>query len=348
MPRRAVTFVLSLLLLGALAVAGALADVPYVAESPGPTFNTLGSYQGTPLIQVKGHPVYRHDGGHLNLVTVSISGGPGHALGLFTAISDWLDPHTAVVPENEIFSPGTTQRQTEREAQLEMQQSQDAAVSAALAQLGIKPTAIRIAGFVDGAPSAKTLKVGDVIASVEDTKVTDLAQLTRLISGNRKPGDTITLGIRRGGKLMRVTVPLMAAPGEPSRAIVGIYPQPVWPFTVDFHLEDVGGPSAGMMFALGIIDLLTKGPLTGGTFVAGTGEISADGQVGAIGGIAQKMVGASRDGARYFLAPAANCADVRKADVPQGLDVVKVATLHDALGAVRRIARGDAVGLPHC
>lgn len=341
---------ISLALLVALAVAGSLAPAPYVAETPGPTFNTLGSYGGVPLIQIKGHKSYRGDGGHLNLVTVSDSGGPGRSMGLFQAISYWLDPHAAVVPEDELYPKGTTHQETVREGQLQMQSSQDAAVAAAFAQLGIKATAIKIGDFVQGAPSAKVLQRDDVIVAVEGQPVDgSLGTLTQLISGhNRKPGDTITLTVRRNGALKTVTVPTMAAPGEPGRAIVGIYPQPVWPFTVDFNLANVGGPSAGMMFALGIIDLLTPGPLTQGKFIAGTGEITADGNVLPIGGIAQKMVGARRDGARYFLAPESNCPAVRRADIPAGLQVYKVSTLRQALDDVKTIAAGKTTGLSTC
>jgi PDZ domain-containing protein len=348
MSRRAVTLLVSLLAVIVLAVVGALVSVPYVALSPGPTINTLGdTASGRPLIVVEGHRTYRA-GGHLNLVTVSVNGGPGSQLGLFNAIVGWLRPDTAVVPEEELYPKGTTHQQSVRESQLEMNQSQQDATSAALTELGIRPKAIKILDFVDKAPAAKLLRKDDVIRAVDGTKVTGLAQLTKLVSGHRKPGQSITLGIRRGGRDLTVRVPTMAAPGDPSRTIIGIYPVPVWPFRVDFNLEDVGGPSAGMMFALGIVDKLTPGDLTGGRFIAGTGEIAADGEVSAIGGIAQKMAGARRDHASYFLAPQANCADVRQAHIPSGLQVIKVSTLHQAIADVRGIAAGRSAGLPGC
>jgi PDZ domain-containing protein len=348
MSRRAVTVLVSLLLVVVFGIVGALFPVPYVTESPGPTFNTLGAIGGRQLIVVKGHRTYPTDG-HLNLVTVSLNGGPGRELGLFNAIAGWLNRHTDVIPEDEVYPKGTTEQQSTQETQLEMDQSQHAATAAALAELGVQPKAIRIQGFVKGAPSAKTLRTGDAIARVGGDKVTTLAQLTKLVSGAvSTPGQPITLTIVRGGKRHVVHVPTMASPDDPKRPIVGIYLEPVWPFDVSFNLSDVGGPSAGMMFALAIIDKLTPGDLTGGKFIAGTGEIAADGTVGAIGGIAQKMVGAHRDGARYFLAPQGNCSDVRKADVPGGLQVIKVATLRQAYADVRAIAAGDASGLPGC
>jgi len=348
MSRRAVTLLVSLLLVVVLGIVGALLPVPYVALSPGPTINTLGSTSGGPLIVVKGHRTYPTSG-HLNLVTVSVSGGPGRELGLFNALAGWLRDSTAVVPEEELYPKGTTQQQSARESRLQMEQSQHDATSAALSQLGIAPKAITIADFVTGAPAAKVLRKDDAIAAVRGRRVTGLAQLTRLVNAQKlKPGDRLVLTVVRNGRRSTVRVPTMAAPGEPGRTIIGIYPEPVWPFEVDFHLEDVGGPSAGMMFALGIIDKLTPGDLTGGRFIAGTGEIAADGSVGAIGGIGQKMAGARRDGARFFLAPAANCADVRDAHIPGGLQVIKVATLRQAFADVRAVAAGRAAGLAGC
>ncbi len=120
-----------------------------------------------------------------------------------------------------------------------------------------------------------------------------------------------------------------------------------FPFEVRIQLENVGGPSAGMMFALGIVDKLTPGELNGGLEVAGTGTISGSGEVGAIGGIRQKLWGAQRAGADWFLAPASNCAEVA-GQVPAGLTVVAVDTLDDAIGALEAIAADDTASLPAC
>ena len=114
-----------------------------------------------------------------------------------------------------------------------------------------------------------------------------------------------------------------------------------------FGLQDVGGPSAGSMFALGIVDSLTPGDLTGGKDIAGTGTIEIDGQVGAIGGIRQKMAGAQDAGSDYFLAPASNCSEVVGHE-PRGMEVFAVSTLHEAVGAVEAIAAGDTSGLTTC
>src|SRR5690606_10810906 len=120
-----------------------------------------------------------------------------------------------------------------------------------------------------------------------------------------------------------------------------------FPFDVTIQLDNVGGPSAGMMFALGIVDVLTPGEATGGEDIAGTGTIAGDGDVGPIGGIRQKLYGARDAGADWFLAPQENCDEVT-GHVPDGLRVVSVDTLADALTAVDAIAHGDVDGLPAC
>jgi len=121
-----------------------------------------------------------------------------------------------------------------------------------------------------------------------------------------------------------------------------------FPIDVTIQLDNVGGPSAGMMFALGIIDTLTEGELNGGQNVAGTGTIDAAGTVGPIGGIRQKLYGARDAGAEFFLAPAANCDEV-VGHVPDGLQVIRTATLDESLDALEVIADGgDLDALPTC
>jgi PDZ domain-containing protein len=120
-----------------------------------------------------------------------------------------------------------------------------------------------------------------------------------------------------------------------------------FPFQVNISVGDIGGPSAGMMFALGIIDKLTKLNLTAGRFIAGTGEITPGGQVQPIGGIQQKMVGARNAGATIFLTPAANCADTKGA-VPAGMRLVKVSTLNQAVTYLEALRSGQSQSVPSC
>nr|WP_269810225.1 S16 family serine protease [Kineosporia rhizophila] len=228
-----------------------------------------------------------------------------------------------------------------------MTSSQESATAAALWALGIKvPTTLTVAGTDPAAPAAKTLQEDDVILGVDGKAIGDLAQL-RTTLADSEPGAEVRVRIRRDGQVRTVsTETTQNAEGD---TVLGIYivPDFDFPFDVKIQIEDIGGPSAGMMFALGIVDTLTPGDLTGGKDIAGTGTIDADGTVGPIGGIRQKLVGARDAGAEYFLAPADNCNEVVD-HIPDGLDVIKVETLDQARTDVEAIAKGDTGGLARC
>jgi PDZ domain-containing protein len=306
-----------------------LIPVPYVILEPGPTLNTLGKdSSGQPLISVTGH-LTQNTSGHLNLVTVSYNGGPGHNLNLFSALAAWLDPHNAVVPESELFPAGQSAQQSQTQDTEEMTGSQQTATAAALTQLGIHySTQVGVVLAEKGFPAYGKLKAGDVINAIDGTAVTGQASLIAQIHAH-PAGTVLKVAIRRQGKSQQVQVATKESSGSPVMG-VKIQEQYKFPFTVKISVGDIGGPSAGMMFALGIIDKLSTEDLTGGRFIAGTGEITAAGQVQAIGGIQQKMVGARDAGATVFLTPAANCSDAKSA-VPAGLRLVKVSTLNQAV-----------------
>jgi len=194
-----------------------------------------------------------------------------------------------------------------------------------------------------GFPAAGVLKAGDQVIAIDGKRVTSANSLTSLITAH-PAGSTLTVAIIRNGKAMTVRVGTKLSGG---RAVMGVVieEQYKFPFTVKISVGNIGGPSAGMMFALGIIDKLTPLDLTGGKFIAGTGEITAAGQVEAIGGIQQKMVGARNAGATYFLTPASNCSDTKGA-VPAGLHLIKVSTLSQAVNDLEAIKAGRAV--PSC
>jgi PDZ domain-containing protein len=330
------------------ALAAVFVPVPYVILSPGPTLNTLGrGPSGRSLIQITGHPVYP-TAGHLNLVTVSFQGGPSNSLNVFAALRAWLTPHEAVVPQEELFIPGQTQQQVVQQDTQQMTSSQQTATAAALCVLGIKFQVVdTIAVVAKGLPADGVLRRGDVITAVDGKPVTCKASAASLIRA-RSPGDPVTLTIARtvGGHrvIRRFHLKTASVQGTP---VVGlrVAESYVFPFNVRIRVGDIGGPSAGLMFALGIVDKLTPGNLTSGRFVAGTGEISADGSVGAIGGIQQKMAGARQAGATLFLTPAANCPDTAGA-VPAGMRLVKVRNLAGAVSALHALAVGRSV--PSC
>jgi Lon-like protease len=345
MSRRSLTLAIaSLATVAAIAVA-VLFPVPYVILGPGPTLNTLGKdTSGQPLISITGHPTYPTSG-HLNLVTVSlIGGGPGSKLNVFSALRAWLNSSDAVVPEDEIYPPGQTAQQTQVQDQEQMASSQELATVAAFNQLHIKyQTQVEVLSTVAGYPASKVLKAGDVIEAVDGKPVTGESSLSSMITAH-PVGTTLQLEVLRAGKTLMIPVASKSSDGT---AVIGVQVQLQYkfPFNVQVSVGDIGGPSAGMMFALGIIDMLTPLNLSGGKFIAGTGEITASGQVQPIGGIQQKMIGARAAGATVFLAPAGNCSSTAGA-VPAGLRVVKVSTLSQAVSDLEAIKAGKPV--PSC
>ncbi len=344
MPRRLATLVIA----GCCVVAGlavaAFTSVPYVALTPGPTLNTLGSPSGKPLIQISGHPTYPTTG-HLNMVTVSYSGGPGTGFNIFNALSAWLTPDDAVVPQSEIFSPGQSQQQVVQQDTQEMVGSQQDAAAAALCYLGIGYKTIdKITSVVKGTPAYGVLHPGEAITAVDGAPVGCHNDVVTMIR-DRKPGAPVTLTIQQGGSTRTIRLDTKDVDGEPVVGVTLAPPSYVFPFDIKIYIPGIGGPSAGMMFALGIIDKLTRDSLTGGRFIAGTGEIEPNGQVEAIGGIQQKMAGARAAGATIFLTPAANCSNTTGA-VPAGLRLVKVSTLAEAVHDLEAIKSGQPV--PSC
>jgi PDZ domain-containing protein len=343
MSRRSLTLAIAgLATVVAIAVA-VLVPVPYVILGPGPTLNTLGAYSGQPVVKITGHQTYPTTG-NLNMVTVSYQGGPGTNMNVFQALRAWLDPSEAVVPETELFPTGQSAQQTQAQDTEQMTGSQQMATAAALTALHIPyQTLVSVVSTVPGYPASKVLKAGDVIEAVDGQAVDGQTSMSSVITSH-PAGTVFTLTVQRGGKTLTLPVASKASGGTP---IVGVTVQQQYkfPFQVSISVGNIGGPSAGMMFALGIIDKLTPLNLTGGKFIAGTGEITASGQVQPIGGIQQKMVGARSAGATIFLTPAANCSDTVGA-VPAGLRLVKVSTLSQAMSDLEAIKAGKSV--PSC
>jgi PDZ domain-containing protein len=278
------------------------------------------------------------------MVTISYEGGPGTNLNVFQALRAWLDPSEAVVPESELFPAGQSAQQTQAQDTEQMASSQELATAAALTQLHIGyQTQVEVVSTVPGYPASKSLKAGDIIEAVDGTPVTGTTSLSSMITAH-PVGTTLQLKVLRAGKTLTLPVASKSSGGT---AVIGVQVQQEYkfPFNVQITVGNIGGPSAGMMFALGIIDKLTTMNLSGGKFIAGTGEITAAGQVEPIGGIQQKLVGARDAGATVFLAPAGNCSDTVGA-VPAGLQVVKVSTLSQAVSDLEALKAGKPV--PSC
>lgn len=336
----------------ALSAFAGLLPVPYVALSPGPVTDVIaGSGEGedpaTGLIRISGAPTYPTSG-QLDLTTVSLRGGPGLEMTLGEALLDWRDGDVAVLPRGLYFRADTTQQQADAESAAEMTGSQESAKVAALTELGIdvpSTTTRRIASVYSDVPAADVLLPGDEITAVDGVDVPDFAALQAAVRA--LPDDAeVRLGLLRDGEPRTVTTRTVSSGGTTAIGIVPVVDHDL-PFTIDIDLEDVGGPSAGTMFALGIVDELTPGAMTGGEHVAGTGSIAADGTVGPIGGLRQKVIGSHDAGARWFLAPREECGQIAGA-TPSGITVVPVSTLHEAVEAVTAIGEGTGGALTTC
>jgi Lon-like protease len=349
MSRRAATLVFASVLILVLGMVGAFIPVPYVALRPGPTTDTLGQLGKTPLIQITGAKTYPAKG-HLNFVTVAYQGGPGNRIDLFTALRGWLDPDVAIVPEEAIFPKHVSTKKVEQENTQEMASSQEAATAAALHELKMPTTTSVVVDSVQqGLPAAGKLRPGDQIVAIDGHKIKQVPEVSGVVSGH-KVGDTVKFTIKRGGKDSTVAVGTVASPDTAAagKPVVGVVLREKFqfPVTVKISVGDVGGPSAGLMFSLGIYDKLTPDEVTGGKFIAGTGTITPEGQVGPIGGIQQKMVAARDAGATVFLTPTQNCADAVASD-PKGLRLVRVDTMHGALAALNALRTGQGA-IPAC
>jgi PDZ domain-containing protein len=327
---------------------------PYVIQRPGPVYDTLGTATDkegdeVPLIKIEGAETFK-TAGTLDLTTVQVVGNRERTPSWFELALAWMDSSRAVVPLDSVFPEGvTTEQRDERNATL-MVDSQHEATAAALNELGYDTGAqVTVVDAVTDSPADGTLEPDDVITAIGGTTVDSAGQLREAVQD--AAGDPVTLTILRDGaeKTVEVT-PEKHVEGGVTTWLIGVTLRTDYDFPIDvtIQLDNVGGPSAGMMFALGIIDTLTEGELNGGENVAGTGTIDAAGTVGPIGGIRQKLYGARDAGAEYFLAPASNCDEV-VGHVPDGLQVIRTATLDESLAALEVIADGGDVGaLPTC
>jgi PDZ domain-containing protein len=336
--RRTLTLLLASVLSVVLSAGAVQARVPYVALGPGPTYDTLGEVSGEPLLKIEGRPTFPTEG-RLDLTTVGVQ----PRLTLFDALRGWLDRDRAVVPREVVFPPGQTDEEVDRETAEQMAASQNSAVSAAARQLGFRTADVVVEGVAAGAPADGRLREGDVLRTVDGRPLRDAADLRTAVA-SRQVGDVVRLGIERNGRSTTVELRTEASQddGEP-RPVIGVITRekPVdAPFEVEITLEDVGGPSAGLMFALGILDKLGEPSLTGGQYIAGTGEITAQGKVGPIGGIAQKLVAAKAKGVDAFLVPEGNCAEA-VLSAPDDLPLVEVGSLSQALTALEAMREGE-------
>ena len=333
-----------------LVLVGLTAPLPYVLVEPGSPNNVLGKVKGKPLLEITGAKVYPTNG-KLNLTSIWVT-SPDSNIQTFELLRAWIDGERSVEPREVFYPKGVDPKKVTDESVSEMKSSQLSAQLATLNYLKI-PFGQRfvIKDFTKDSPNKKVLKKEDEVVTFGGIKIDSPAQLKSMIRNSKT--ETVTLGVIRNGKnlLIPVTVGSKKVGSTTSESahsksnFLGVLISDEYdlPFKVKVNLKNVGGPSAGLIFTLSMIEKLTEEDLVRGRNIAGTGTINPKGKVGPIGGIEEKLIGAARKGATLFLAPALNCSEIRH--VPKGLQVIPVETLTEAISALRE---RDPERLPIC
>ena len=335
--------VLSVLIL--VGLLGFLPTSDYVIESPGPVLNVNGKLEGKDIISVKNTNIPTTP---LAMTTVSVQGCDDKGINYWHLIKAKLTSSDAVVERDNVCPKNISEKTVSQMNAAQMTVSQDSAVVAAwqLTKPDAKFTLTVEQAVTDSAKQA--FNKGDKLVSIVDAdsksvQITSYKQLREVLE-KLTPGKPIKLTVERGSTTQEVSV-VGAKPEDSSRkgAMLGITlnVNPPAGHEVTYAVERIGGPSAGMIFALDIAQRLEGKNYAGTTPVAGTGTIDLSGNVGPIGGIKQKMLGAKHEGYKVFLAPAANCADV-VGNEPKGMTVIPVSTLSEARTAMQRVAAGQA------
>ncbi|MGB7858921.1 MAG: PDZ domain-containing protein [Acidimicrobiia bacterium] len=316
-----------LVLIGVLffiGMAGAVAwniELPNVAFGPGPVSDAADAVVASDV------DVYPPDGELLMLTVVS------QDVNIFEAIIAGFDPTIDLVAKQAVRRSGETDEEYRNRVLQQMDDSNFRSVAVALDYLGIEmvPIDVVINEFVEGVPAAEVLQLGDSIVAVDGVEVHNVSEIGDLLEGS-KVGQTVVITVKRDGELMDLDVELAERDDEPGVAMVGVILGELTesPFPLSLEAGNVGGPSAGMMHTLAIIDTLTEGEMTKGNVIAGTGTIAVDGTVGAIGGIRQKVVAAEAAGASYVLVPVDNYESALTAERDH-IEIVAIGTLDEAM-----------------
>jgi PDZ domain-containing protein len=332
--RRILTLLVALLPIIAFGALLGAVTVPYVSLGPGPTFNTLGEFDGKEVVDIEGTQVFPASG-HLNMTTVA----QRDQLTLGQAVALWMSGHEQLVPRDLVYPPDKSRDEVTKGNTAEFEASEDKAKYAALGYLKYA-AALTVEVVNDDGPSHGKLQAGDAIDKVNGTAITGVDQFQDLLK-KTKPGQDIVIDFRRKNGPPGTTTITLGTNKDRDYGYLGVAVRdaPWAPFKITFNLANVGGPSAGLMFALAVVDKLTTGDLTDSKFIAGTGTIESDGKVGPIGGITHKMLAAHEAGASVFLVPGDNCAEARTGN-GDGLELVKVDNLGQAVDALNVLSTG--------
>jgi Lon-like protease len=314
-----------LIVLAGLAFGAAFIQLPYYAVGPGPAQDVL------PLIDVEGHPRYDSSG---KLIMTTVSWYPVTAI---KALRAWVDPSLSIVHRDVLYPPGTTDESERKRSISQMDASKIDATYVVMRSLTDYPAdhgdGALIETTVEGCPAFDRLFSGDLILAIDGADVASTKQASKAIDA--VPADEpITFTVEAADQTHDISLTRQHCVEDDPDPLVGISMVPSFPFPVEISSGNVGGPSAGLMFALGLYDTLTPGDLTAGRVVAGTGEIARDGTVGPIGGIEDKVIAAERVGASVFLVPEDNMAELDGVDTGD-MRLISVASFDDAVDALR-------------
>lgn len=325
---------------------GSLALLPtgYVIERPGQVFNVMGEVDGAPVISATDAETFPSNS-RFDVTTISLLGNREATPSWLQVLWAWADPDQLVLPLDEVFPPNLTTEEIRAESSLQMEVSQQDAIAAALSQLGYEvPRQMYVASVIADAPSSGILVAGDFVKSADGVAVSSFEDFRGQIQLSE--GNAMQIGVERGGELIEFTItPERRDDAWVIGAMIGYTYD--FPVNVELQLGDVGGPSGGLMFALGIMDSLVAGDLAGNSHVSGTGTISAGGEVGPIGGVVLKMKAARESGADLFLVPSGNCQEAL-GQVPEGLAVVSVRDLDEAVAAVDQLRNNESFAALSC
>ena len=299
--------------------------LPVVALSPGPTEDVLAR------VKVEGSRVY-HSEGKLYLTSVGVDDN----VRFYEALLDMANRDVELVPRAQLYPDEQDSSEIDRENAALMDRSKETATVVALREVGydIKPSGVEVTQIVPGAPADGKLQAGDKILAADGHAVASIEEVRKAI-GSHRDGEPVAFRVDRGRTRKDVTVQVRESDNQPRVGVLLRDLFPELPVKVSIQTQNnIGGPSAGLIFTLSIIDKLTPGDLTAGRRIAGTGEIALDGSVLPVGGVAEKLIAVHRLGVGTFLIPAGNCDSVR-GQVPDGLRLVKVSRIKDALSFLR-------------
>ena len=316
----------------------------FVIERPGQLFNVMGQINDQPVITSSDLEVFESES-RFDVTTVSLVGNREATPGWIQVLWAWADPDQIVLPLDEVYPPNRTTEEVRAESSAMMEISQQDAIAVALIELGYEvPRNLYVSTVLEGTPASRQLVGGDFVLQANRIPVTTFDELRAQIQ--LSVGQPMEILVVRDGKELVIDItPEFKVDAYVIGAMIGYTYD--FPVEVSVQLGNVGGPSGGLMFSLGILDALTPGSLAGENHVAGTGTISPSGQVGPIGGIGLKMIAARNAGADLFLAPVGNCDEVIDS-VPEGLSVVAVRDLSEAKSAVESLAKGLALPALGC